>query len=171
MSSFTTRKLTNDRVFVSGTDSFGTSGSTVLNATQWHAVTQHIAGDSATEEFNAAVEQFFAPLMEATEKFEAAQAGPADDPLTYVVLHEGTEGREAKQADVVHLGHDSVVLRLLETGNHDRLIWVGDQLEVLDVSEVNSSATEQAATEAATVLLKNQLGAEDVESEDNDSES
>src|SRR5690606_1328996 len=119
MSNFITRKLTNDRVFVTGTDVFGSEGQTVLNATQWNAVTTHVAGHSASAAFDAAVEEFFAPLIEATEKFEPAQAGPAADPLTYIVLHEGDEGRPATKEEVIHLGQDSVVLRILESGNHD----------------------------------------------------
>lgn len=158
MSNFTTRKLTNDRVLVKGTDTFGSVGETVLNSTQWSSVLAHIAAHSAEADFDAAVEEFFAPLMEAQAKFESAQAGPVADPTTYVVLHEAEEGRTARNEDVIHLGHDSVVLRILESGNHDRLVWVDGGLEVLDASEV--SGQEQAATEAAVELLKNQLGAE-----------
>ena len=139
---FETMDLTGERVLVKGTDSLGTEGSQVLDASEWNAVKAHGSFHQASTEFDEAVEEFFAPLVEAAEKLEKAGAPSAKpDPATFVVFSEEVEGRESKAAEVHHLGHDAVVLRLLERGDHDRLVWVNDQLEVLAVIEGTESPT------------------------------
>lgn len=133
MSQFTTIPLSNERVLVKGTDRFGTSGETVLDGSAWAEVKRHRAYHEATDGFDAAVEEFFAPLMEAADKLEQAISLPKPDPDTYVVLSEGVEGTPGKEAEVIKLGPDSVVLRLIERGDTDRLVWVMDRLEVMAV--------------------------------------
>lgn len=133
MASFTTLNLSNERVLVKGTDSFGTEGQTVLSATEWFEIKRHQGYTVAAQTFDNEVEAFFAPLLEAAEKAEAARAMPAPDPVSFIVLHEGTEGVEAKADTVVYLGRDSIVLRLIESGDTDRLIWVDGELEVLEI--------------------------------------
>lgn len=132
MAQFTLQNLTNDRVLVKGTDASGTTGTTVLFATEWRSIKAHKDYQSATADFEAKVEEFFAPLTEAAEKLNAAHA-PKVDPITYVVLEEGVEATAGAERTVLKLGRDSVVLRLIEAGDFDRLVWVDDSLEVLEV--------------------------------------
>lgn len=131
---FTTQKLVGSRVLVKGADSSGTEGQTILDSTQWDEINSHTAFDKATEAFEAAVESFFAPLTEATEAINKALNKP-NDPLSYVVLHEAVEGTAPQAEQLIKLSHDSIVLRLIEQGDHDRLVWVGDELEVLEVDD------------------------------------
>ena len=58
------------------------------------------------------------------------------DPSTFVVLREEVAGQPAQPGLLVKLNHDSVVLRLLEQGNHQRLVWVDNTLEVLESQPV-----------------------------------
>jgi hypothetical protein len=133
--SFTTSKLTGERVLVRGSDIFGTEGSTVLDSSQWVEMSSRKEFSQATEEFEKAVEEFFAPLTRAAEKASKKLEKPTDA-ISYVVLQEATEGVEAKPAQLVKLTHDSICLRLIEQGDTDRLIWVNDTLEVLAPEDV-----------------------------------
>lgn len=135
MSSFTTVALTGDRVLVKGTDRFGTAGQTVLEGFAWSQVKRHKAFKSAEATFDSAVEDFFAPLMAAADQLEESLAVKQPDPDTYVVLDEGVEASPGKDREVIHLDPDSVVLRLIEAGQTDRLVWVMDRLEVMVVEE------------------------------------
>ena len=128
--SFTTTALVGNRVLVRGTDFLGTEGSTVLDSSQWVEINRHKQHKSATKEFDAAVNEFFAPLLEAAEK--AKQPAVVEDPITFVVLDEATEGVEAKPAHVVKLTRDSIILRILEIDPASSMLaWVADTLEVL----------------------------------------
>lgn len=130
--SFTTLNLTGERVLVKGTDTQGTEGSVVLDATEWNQVKRQQAHASAHEDFDATVEEFFAPLLAAAEKFEDSKAQPELDPIAYVVVHEGTPAVQGQDEVRLRLSGDSIVLRLLESGDTDRLVWVHEQLEVLE---------------------------------------
>lgn len=129
---FKQMKLTGERVLVSGTDTVGTENSTVLDASQWYEIQALQAHNEAHSEFDSAVEDFFAPLTEAIDKLESAGVKQVD-PISYVTIHEGSEGTPGTDAVTLKLTADSIVLRLLEQGDTDRLIWVGDKLEVLEV--------------------------------------
>jgi hypothetical protein len=129
---FTTRQLTGDRVLVQGTDVDGTNGKTILDSTQWTELAARTDVKRAQEDFDAAVEEFFAPLMEAAEAANKSMEKPTDS-AAFVVLDEGQVGQASRPAQVVSLTRDSIILRLIEEGNTDRLIWVGDELEVLEV--------------------------------------
>ncbi len=129
---FTTMNLTNDRVLVKGSDVHGGHGETILDASQWVELGQRSALRTAQADFDAAVDAFFAPLTEAAEKASKTVERPTDS-SAFVVLDEGTEGQQAVAPVIVSLTKDSIVLRLIEEGNTDRLVWVGDELEVLEV--------------------------------------
>lgn len=139
MSQFTTISLSGERVLVKGTDRFGTEGQTVLDGSTWAEVKRHRAFHLATDGFDAAVETFFAPLMEAADQLNKAIATPKPDPDTYVILVEGEEGTPGRQQEVIKLDADSVVLRLIERGDTDRLVWVMDSLEIMTVEDVPST--------------------------------
>lgn len=127
---FTIQKLVDDNVLVSGTDINGVSGKTVLDGSEWALLQQNDELELATQDFNATVEAFFAPITEAAEKLNKTLEMPKDE-INYLVLDEGTEGVEGTERHVVQLSHDSVIIRLIESGQGDRLIWVNDTLQVL----------------------------------------
>lgn len=90
------------------------------------------------EMFEENIEDFFAPLTQAAELHDlqhealAKQFEQADDPAFNFVMKAGVEGVEAVEEERVVLGHDSVVLRLIDSGRTDRLVWVGnDRIEIV----------------------------------------
>jgi hypothetical protein len=129
---FTTKNLTNERVLVQGADVDGVKGQVVLDASQWLELKARADVKTAGAEFDTAVEEFYAPLLEAAERVGKALERPTDS-LAHVVLDEGEEPRMGRAPQIVHLTKDSMILRLIEDGNTDRLVWVGDDLEILDV--------------------------------------
>lgn len=128
--SFTINRLVGSRALIQGTDTTGTTGSVVVDTSQWDEINQHRAYGSATEEFKTAVDEFFAPLLAASEKMNKALVTPTDD-LDIIVLKDGVTGVEDEPAHVVELNHDSKLLRLVESGQDDRLVWVNEGLEIL----------------------------------------
>lgn len=127
---FNTQALAGQRVLVTGdTD----EQRTILDATEWNEVKHLLAHTVADDVFNAAVEEFFAPLVEVAE---AAAQGlqatlPKPDEAFTIVLDEGAAGTEAVEPVVINLGRDAAILRMIEEGQTDRLIWVGDTIEIL----------------------------------------
>lgn len=147
---FNITKLTGQRVLVSGQDILGTDGRTVLDSQQWDEINAHSKFLDASDQFDAEVEAFFAPINEAADKLAAAQVGPAEDPLAFVVLHEGEEGVDAKPEVRIKLTHDSVVLRILESSDTSRLLWVGDTLEVTEAPVQVRTPSSYAGADEAT---------------------
>lgn len=144
---FTTIPLTNERVLVKGTDIAGTADETIVSSAQWNELKVRDDVRRAQEDFDATVDEFFAPLLEAAEKAKGAVDKPRD-PLGYVVITEGQEGRPAVREHVVTLTRDSIILRLIEQGNTDRLIWVNGELEVTEAAvQSTPSAPAPAETE------------------------
>lgn len=152
MTSFTQIKLTNQRVLVRGTDVFGAAGETVLCSAQWEDIQAAQAHSQAHDDFDTAVEEFYAPLLAAAEKFESSSV-PVEDPTGYIVVSEGVQATEGRAESRVRLNTDSIILRLLEQGDTDRLVWVGDSLEVLAVEvPVAEPTIDEAAAVVADVL-------------------
>jgi hypothetical protein len=129
---FQTRNLTGERVSVKGTDVDGVHGETVLDASQWLELKARNDVKTAQADFDAAVEAFYAPLLEAAEQANKALERPTDS-LAHVVLDEGQEAVAGRAPQIVNLTKDSMVLRLFEDGNTDRLIWIDGELEILEV--------------------------------------
>jgi predicted nucleic acid-binding protein len=111
---------------VSGTDVAGNTGQTLVSTTQWEELNGRSNFSKAQADFDAAVEEFFAPLVEAGEKLKDAAAGKLQDAAEYIVLTEAVEGTPSKAAQIVQLSKDSIILRLIEEGNTDRLVWVDE---------------------------------------------
>ena len=84
--------------------------------------------------FDEDIADFFEPLTQAAElhdlrhKALAKQFEQVDDPAFTFVMKEAVEGVEAVEEERVVLSHDSVVLRLIDSGRTDRLVWVGNDL-------------------------------------------
>ena len=129
MSEFNTTILAGQRVLVTGSKK---NQQTILDSTEWDSVKAHQAYHLAGDAFDKAVTAFFAPIVEAAEKANAALAEslPKRDDAFVIVLSEGTEGVEEVEPEVIQLGRDAAILRMIEEGNTDRLVWVGDTIEV-----------------------------------------
>jgi hypothetical protein len=148
---FTITKLAGDRALVKGRDTAGTAGSQILDAAEWNEFTARNKHDEAHEAFDAAVEEFFAPLNAAVDALKET-AKPKHDPLFFVTVQEKSEAVAGTEEVLVHLSHDSAVLRLIEQDpDTDRLIWVNDTLEILELPEPKVQAFAlDASNEAGT---------------------
>ena len=129
MSNFTATALANESFLVEGTDIRGKYGECVIHGDEWLAIKRALGTDTAKEQLDAAIEEFFKPLVEAAEAFTEAKA-PVVDALSVIVLNEGTAGEPAREREVVHLGRDAQILRAIEEGTTDRLLWVNDVLMI-----------------------------------------
>lgn len=123
---FTVQTMLGGTALVAGTDITGKSGQTIVSTVQWDELTGRDNFSKATADFDAAVEKFFAPLEKAAKKAKKALERPAQDPAEYIVLKEAVKGRESSPAEVVALNRDSIILRLIEEGQTDRLVWVDE---------------------------------------------
>lgn len=146
---FKTQALTGNRVIVSGTDVNGVQNQTVVDGAEWASIKAERNFGDAEAAFGASVEEFFAPLLEAAEAMGKALEVPTDE-LEYLVISEGVEATPGTEAHVVRLSRDSQILRLIEEGDSDRLVWVGDDLEILAAEPVIEESPEQ---EAATLQV------------------
>ena len=101
----------------------------VLDASQWIQIKQHQARIEAEEVFDATVEEFFKPLTEAAGEYESrlGQIMKADPAFEYVI-QPGAEGTEKTSREVYYLNNASAILRMIESGDTSRLIWVGDRI-------------------------------------------
>jgi hypothetical protein len=122
--SFTVQTMLGGTALVSGTDKLGNAGKCLVSTTQWDELTGRDNFSKAQADFDAEVEKFFAPLEKAAKKAKKALERPAQDPAEYIVLTEAKKGRVATPAEVVSLTKDSIILRLIEEGTTDRLVWV-----------------------------------------------
>lgn len=130
MSHFTATALTNGRHLVEGTDINGVSGSTVVAGQDWLETKARAEHDALHEQFDAKLEAFYAPILEAAAELDAAHA-PKVDGLTVVVIEEEVKGQAARSERVVRLSPGGVILRAIEEGQTDRLRWVGTDLVVV----------------------------------------
>ena len=126
--SFTTTALVGGRTLVEGTDVAGYSGRTVLDNTQYTALKGDSAHAVAHEAFDKAVSKFYAPLVKAAEALESAHVATED--IFVEKISDATEAVAARPAQYVRLTPDTVILRRLEAGQYDGLVWVGDSLEI-----------------------------------------
>lgn len=129
MSNFTATALANEFFLVEGTDNRGKHGEFIVDGGEWLEIKRALGTDTAKAELDAAVEEFFKPLVEAADAFAAAKA-PTMDALSTIVLNEGTTGEPAREREVVVLGQSSQILRAIEEGATDRLLWVDGTLVI-----------------------------------------
>jgi len=152
--SFTIIKLAGDRALVKGRDAAGTYGQQILDAAEWNDFNAHTKHNDAHEAFDAAVEEFFAPLNAAVDALKET-AKPKHDPLFFVTVQEKSEAVAGTDEVLVRLSHDSAVLRLIEQdADTQRLLWVNDTLEILD-------ATDPADIKAVALDVTSEDGTED----------
>lgn len=143
MSKFSTTKLADGRVLVQGTDGNGTAGKTILDGTQWDVLKSAVKAKERGVVFDEKVKEFFAPLLDLVKHQEEEEEQGVRDPAFHVVLNEGTKGEAAVPEEVVHLSKDSAIIRMIENGDTERLIWITDSvLEIL--APVNEAAVDEA---------------------------
>ena len=126
---FNITRLAGERALVQGTDE---GESIILFTTEYDELKGNTALKEAEADFGAKVEEFFAPIVEASEAFEQAKkaALTVNDPAFRVVVQEAIEAT-AGQAERVHiLGRDAAILRLIESGDTSRLLWVNGAIEI-----------------------------------------
>lgn len=126
---FNITRLADDRALVQGTDEGETA---ILWTGEFDRLKGNTALKDAEADFGAKVKEFFAPVVEASEAFEQAKkaAQQVNDPAFRVVVQEAIEAT-AGQAERVHiLGRDAVILRLIESGDTSRLLWVNGAIEI-----------------------------------------
>jgi len=127
-STFTTTQLAGERFIVRGTDAFGVIGETVLDGSQYLGLKGDTAHDAAHEAFNKAIEEFYAPITKAAEALEAAHSAEND---IFVEVVQPAVAPTAGQDEIrIRLTPDTVILRLIDAGETDRLVWVGQNLEI-----------------------------------------
>jgi hypothetical protein len=127
-STFSTTNLVGERVLVQGTDVNGISGKTILDSSQFNELKGNSAHDAAHEAFDAAVKEFWAPITEAAETLAAAHVAVED--IFVEKIADASPAVPARSAEYVRLTPDTVILRRIEAGETDGLIWVGDNLEI-----------------------------------------
>ena len=130
MSNFNVTRLSGQRALVHDVSN---TRRAILDTAQWDEIKHRLAYVDAEKDFGAAVEEFFKPLVEASDLAEEKLAAtlPKTDPAFTVEIAPAVEGVEGTPAVTFVLNHDSAVLRILESGDHSRLIWVGDTIEIL----------------------------------------
>lgn len=132
---FNTTKLTGHRVLIE--DPRYADRQYVADSSQWDEYKQHRVEARVADGFDAAVQEMFAPLVAAAEAAEAALVAslPKPDPNAYVQMQEGEDATEGTPAIMLILNKDSQILRLIESGDTDRLRWVKNSIEILEYVE------------------------------------
>lgn len=126
--SFTTTALANGSVLVEGTDVRGVTGQQVLVPTKWVELKRKNEVSTAVAGIDAAIEALVAPITAAVEAANAVIKAPSLDPLAYVVEGKDVEHQHGSKATLVKLDADSIIVRAIEEGASDRLIWVNGSL-------------------------------------------
>lgn len=132
---FNITKLAGHRALVSGVTE---EQKVILDSTEWDNFKENMAQVQAAEVFNDMVAEFFAPLTAAADAAEAvARAGAAHvkDPAFFITVQEGETPTEGVEEITVMLNKDGAILRLIESGATDRLLWVGSDIEILAYTE------------------------------------
>ena len=124
MKQFSLKYLTDNRVYVHGTNDAGMQHETILDGTVLREIQQHYLVHKAGNAYDRTVEQFFAPLTDAAGMLQMVQQPLKEDPAFVYVVEEGVEPIKGVEPEAYKLDHDGAVLRLLEAGDIDRLIWV-----------------------------------------------
>lgn len=125
MNTFKYTQTTSNQVVVEGTDSHGVFNKLIVDGEQWASIKQVEETLLAAQEFDAAVEEFFRPLTDAAPVSEKQS-----DFATYT-LKQGKDAVEEVLPLQYELTNDSQILRAIDFELFDLLMWVGDNLVVL----------------------------------------
>ena len=125
--SFTITYLAGDRALVQED-----THQIILDAEEYLAMKLHQEKTGLIAQYDQSVADFFKPLTDMADKIKSVEEQENRiDPDFHFVLAEGTEGEEPVRREVYRLEKSTVILRLIEEGRTERLIWIGDQLEIL----------------------------------------
>ena len=126
---FNVTRLAGARALVQGTDE---GESTILNTQEFDELKGNTALEEAEADFGTKVKEFFAPVVEAIEAFEQAKkaALTVNDPAFRVVVQEAIEATAGQRERVHILGRDTAILRLIDSGDTSRLLWVNGTIEI-----------------------------------------
>ena len=126
---FNVTRLAGKRALVQGTDE---GESTILFTTEYDELKGNTVLKEAEAEFDTKVKEFFAPVTEASEAFEQAKkaALTVNDPAFRVVVREAIEATAGQRERVRILDRDTAILRLIDSGDTSRLLWVNGSIEV-----------------------------------------
>lgn len=129
---FNVTRLAGSRALVQGTDE---GESTILFTMEYDELKGNTALQEAEADFGAKVKEFFAPVVEASEAFEQAKkaALTVNDPAFRVVVQEAIEATAGQRERVHILSRDSAILRLIESGDTSRLLWVNGTIEITEL--------------------------------------
>ena len=129
---FNVTRLAGARALVQGTDE---GESTILSTIEYDELKGNTALKEAEADFDAKVKEFYAPVVEASEAFEQAKkaALTVNDPAFRVVVQEAIEATAGQHERVHILGRDSAILRLIESGDTSRLLWVNGAIEITEL--------------------------------------
>ena len=125
---FTTTELVNGTILVEGTDVRGVTDQEVLDPSFWNQRKLAAQQVEAVALVDAAIEALVAPVNAAIEQANALVAKAELDPLTYVLEGEDQAHQVATSARLHKLDRGSIVLRAIDEGQEDRLIWINHQL-------------------------------------------
>ena len=106
--------------------------STILSTIEYDELKGNTALKEAEADFGAKVKEFFAPVVEASEAFEQAKkaALTVNDPAFRVVVQEAIEATAGQTERVRIVQQDTAILRLIESGDTSRLLWVNGAIEI-----------------------------------------
>ena len=125
--SFTVTYLAGDRALVQEN-----THQIIVDAEEYLAMKLRQEKTGLIAQYDQSVADFFKPLTDVADKIKSVEEQENRiDPDFHFVLAEGTEGEEPVRREVYRLEKDTVILRLIEEGRTERLIWIGDQLEIL----------------------------------------
>lgn len=158
---FTITRLANQQALISGTDKLGVEGKTVVSTARYDEVRRELTILGAEKVFDSKVEEMFAPIIAAAEEFNKAKAiVPVQDPASFVVVREGSEGASGEASLTLRFDADGTVLNLIENGDEDRLVWMGDRLLVTEYVPSDEPGPTLAEAQA---LVAEVLGGEEVQ--------
>ena len=129
---FNVTRLAGARALVQGTDE---GESIILFTFEYDELKGNTALKEAETDFGAKVKEFFAPVVEASEAFEQAKkaALTVNDPAFRVVVQEAIEATAGQCEQVLILGRDTAILRLIDSGDTSRLLWVNGAIEITEL--------------------------------------
>lgn len=127
MNYFKYTKTTSDSVIVEGTDVHGVFNKTIVDGTQWFSIKQVEKQINIASRFDNAVLDFFQPLTDAIEDLTEPEVA---DFATYTI-EPGVEAQEEVLPLQYELDKNSQILRAIEAELFDLLVWVNDDLVVL----------------------------------------
>lgn len=129
---FNVTRLAGARALVQGTDE---GESTILFTAEFDELKGNTAIKEAEADFGAKVKEFFAPVVEASEAFEQAKkaALTVNDPAFRVVVQEAIEATAGQTERVRIVQRDTAILRLIDSGDTSRLLWVNGAIEITEL--------------------------------------